>query len=98
MRILGREDAVVIAKESDIAKEARRITEGGSVSVVYDGVEKDMFEANLESLVPPGIWYFTDNPAGMFLLLRLNEAAGKRVRCFSLARTARLTEKVSVLP
>jgi NADPH2:quinone reductase len=54
MRILGREDAVVIAKESDIAKEARRITEGGSVSVVYDGVEKDMFEANLESLVPAG--------------------------------------------
>lgn len=47
-------DEVIISKESDIAKEARRITEGHGVAVVYDGVGKDTFEANLNSLAPGG--------------------------------------------
>jgi NADPH:quinone reductase len=47
-------DEVIISKESDIAKEARRITEGRGVSVVYDGVGKDTFEASLDSLAPGG--------------------------------------------
>src|SRR5580658_3211425 len=47
-------DEVIISKESDIAKEARRITEGRGVAVVYDGVGKDTFEANLNSLAPGG--------------------------------------------
>jgi NADPH2:quinone reductase len=47
-------DEVVISKESDIAKEARRITDGRGVAVVYDGVGKDTFEANLNSLAPGG--------------------------------------------
>jgi NADPH:quinone reductase len=42
------------AKQSDIAKEVRRITDGRGVSVVYDGVGKDTFEANLDSLAPAG--------------------------------------------
>jgi NADPH2:quinone reductase len=42
------------SKQSDIAKEARRITEGRGVSVVYDGVGKDTFDANLDSLAPAG--------------------------------------------
>jgi NADPH2:quinone reductase len=41
-------------KPSDIAKEVRRITDGRGVSVVYDGVGKDTFEANLDSLAPAG--------------------------------------------
>ena len=47
-------DAVVISTHSAIAKEARGITEGRGVSVVYDGVGKDTFEASLDSLAPGG--------------------------------------------
>jgi NADPH2:quinone reductase len=47
-------DEVIVSKECDIAKEARRITGGLGVSVVYDGVGKDTFEANLDSLAPGG--------------------------------------------
>ena len=47
-------DEVIISKQADIAKEAKRITEGRGVSVVYDGVGKDTFEANLDSLAPAG--------------------------------------------
>jgi NADPH:quinone reductase len=47
-------DAVIISKQSDIAKEARSITDGRGVSVVYDGVGKDTFSANLDSLEAGG--------------------------------------------
>ena len=47
-------DAVLLSTKSDIAKEARRITEGRGVSVVYDGVAKDTFAANLDSLASGG--------------------------------------------
>ncbi len=47
-------DEVIISKQSDIAKEARRITGGRGVNVVYDGVGKDTFEAGLDSLAPGG--------------------------------------------
>lgn len=47
-------DEVIISKQSNIAKEARRITNGRGVSVVYDGVGKDTFDANLDSLAPGG--------------------------------------------
>lgn len=47
-------DEVIISNQSDIAKEARRITKGRGVNVVYDGVGKDTFEASLNSLTPGG--------------------------------------------
>jgi NADPH:quinone reductase len=47
-------DEVIISTQTDIAKEARRMTEGRGVNVVYDGVGKDTFEANLNSLAPGG--------------------------------------------
>jgi NADPH2:quinone reductase len=47
-------DAVIISTQSDIASEARRITEGRGVNVVYDGVGKDTFAASLDSLAPAG--------------------------------------------
>ena len=47
-------DEVIISSRSDIAKEARRITDNRGVNVVYDGVGKDTFEANLDSLAPAG--------------------------------------------
>jgi NADPH:quinone reductase len=47
-------DEVIISTHADIAKEARRITGGQGVSVVYDGVGKDTFAGNLDSLAPAG--------------------------------------------
>ena len=47
-------DEVIISKQDDIAEEARRVTEGRGVNVVYDGVGKDTFDANLNSLAPGG--------------------------------------------
>ncbi len=43
---------VIVSKQTDIAKEARRDTGGRGVNVEYDGVGKDTFEANLDSLAP----------------------------------------------
>ena len=47
-------DEVIISSRSDIASEVRRITDNRGVNVVYDGVGKDTFEANLDSLAPAG--------------------------------------------
>ena len=47
-------DEVIISTQSDIAKEARRITGGRGVNVVYDGVGQDTFDASLDSLAPGG--------------------------------------------
>ena len=47
-------DEIIISKQAEISKEARRITEGRGVNVVFDGVGKDTFEANLDSLAPTG--------------------------------------------
>jgi len=47
-------DEVIVSTQADIAKETRRITGGKGVSVVFDGVGKDTFAANLDSLAPGG--------------------------------------------
>jgi NADPH:quinone reductase len=47
-------DEVIISTQSDVANEARRITGGRGVNVVYDGVGKDTFSASLDSLAPGG--------------------------------------------
>jgi NADPH2:quinone reductase len=47
-------DEVIISEQSDIAKEAKRISGGRGVNVVYDGVGRDTFEASLDSLAPGG--------------------------------------------
>jgi NADPH2:quinone reductase len=69
-------DEVIISKQSDIAKEARRITEGRGVNVVYDGVGKDTFEASLDSLAPGGYLVIYGQSSGYvppFDLMRLQE-------------------------
>jgi NADPH:quinone reductase len=69
-------DEVIISKQADIAKEARRITEGRGVSVVYDGVGKDTFEANLDSLAPGGYLVIYGQSSGYvppFDLMKLQE-------------------------
>ncbi|MGA9510884.1 MAG: quinone oxidoreductase [Candidatus Sulfotelmatobacter sp.] len=69
-------DEVIISKQTDIAKEARRITGGRGVSVVYDGVGKDTFEASLDSLAPGGYLVIYGQSSGYvppFDLMKLQE-------------------------
>jgi NADPH2:quinone reductase len=47
-------DEVIVSTQADIAKQARHITEGHGVNVVYDGVGKDTLETSLDSLAPRG--------------------------------------------
>jgi NADPH2:quinone reductase len=67
---------VIISKQADIAKEARRMTDGRGVNVVYDGVGKDTFEVNLDSLAPGGYLVIYGQSSGYvppFDLMRLQE-------------------------
>ena len=69
-------DEVIVSTHSDIAREARRITGGRGVSVVYDGVGKDTFEAGLDSLAPAGYLVIYGQSSGYvppFDLMRLQE-------------------------
>jgi len=69
-------DEVIISKQSDIAKEARRMSGGRGVSVVYDGVGRDTFEASLDSLTPGGYLVVYGQSSGYvppFDLMRLQE-------------------------
>jgi len=69
-------DEIIISKQSDIAKEARRITGGQGVNVVYDGVGKDTFEASLDSLTPGGYLVIYGQSSGYvppFDLMKLQE-------------------------
>jgi NADPH2:quinone reductase len=75
VRDAGAEE-VIISKQSDIAKEARRITGGRGVNVVYDGVGKDTFEASLDSLAPGGYLVIYGQSSGYvppFDLMKLQE-------------------------
>ena len=69
-------DEVIVSSGSDIAKEARRITENRGVNVVFDGVGKDTFEANLDSLAPAGYLVIYGQSSGYvppFDIMRLQE-------------------------
>jgi NADPH:quinone reductase len=75
VREAGAEE-IILSKEADIAKEARRITGGRGVSVVYDGVGKDTFEASLDSLAPGGYLVIYGQSSGYvppFDLMKLQE-------------------------
>jgi NADPH:quinone reductase len=69
-------DEVIVSSRSDIAKEARRMTENRGVNVVFDGVGKDTFEANLDSLAPAGYLVIYGQSSGYvppFDIMRLQE-------------------------
>src|SRR5260370_27181356 len=75
VREAGAEE-IIISSRSDIAKEARRITDGRGVNVVFDGVGKDTFEANLDSLAPAGYLVIYGQSSGYvppFDIMRLQE-------------------------
>jgi len=62
--------------QADVANEARRITGGRGVNVVFDGVGKDTFEANLDSLAMAGYLVIYGQSSGYvppFDLMKLQE-------------------------
>jgi NADPH2:quinone reductase len=69
-------DELIISTQSDIAKEAKRISGGRGVNVVFDGVGKDTFEASLDSLAPGGYLVIYGQSSGYvppFDLMKLQE-------------------------
>ena len=69
-------DEVVVSSRSDVAKQARQITNDRGVNVVYDGVGKDTFDANLDSLAPAGYLVIYGQSSGYvppFDIMRLQE-------------------------
>jgi NADPH:quinone reductase len=69
-------EQIINSTTSGISAEVRRITEERGVNVVYDGVGKDVFEANLDSLAPAGYLVIYGQSSGFippFDLMRLQE-------------------------
>lgn len=76
VREIGGVDEVIISSQTDIAEAVQRITEEKGVNVVYDGVGKDTFEANLDALAPGGFFIIFGQASGYvppFDLMKLQE-------------------------
>jgi NADPH2:quinone reductase len=68
-------DYVVMYTHEDFAKEARRLTDGRGVDVVYDAVGAETFDGSLQSLRPRGmlvLYGAASGPVPAFDLQRLN--------------------------
>jgi NADPH2:quinone reductase len=57
-------DNVIVSSEQDFEKEARRLTQGRGVNVVYDSVGKTTFEQSLNSLIPLGMMVLYGQSSG----------------------------------
>jgi NADPH2:quinone reductase len=57
-------DHVILYREDDVAAKVRELTGGHGVSVVYDSVGKDTFEASLASLARRGLFVSFGNASG----------------------------------
>jgi NADPH2:quinone reductase len=87
-------DKVIISNQADVAKQARRLTQGRGVSVVYDGVGKDTFEASLNSLAPAGYFIIFQRVRAS---LRFDDTPGKRLAVSYAHEWPPLCERVSAL-
>ena len=57
-------DHVILYREENVAERVREITKGAMVSVVYDSVGKDTFQASIDSLQPFGLMVSFGNASG----------------------------------
>lgn len=57
-------DEVILYKEQDFAAEARRLTDGQGVQVVYDGVGRTTFDKSLDSLARRGMMVLFGQASG----------------------------------
>jgi len=70
-------DEVILYRDEDVAARVRELTDGHGVSVAYDSVGKDTFEATLASLARRGVFVSFGNSSGAvpaFEPLRLSRA------------------------
>lgn len=82
----GADEVIVSATCPDVAAEVKRIT-GAGVRVIYDGVGKDVFETNLDSLAPRGYLISFGQASGFvppFDLMTLNDKGSLYVTRFRL--------------
>jgi NADPH2:quinone reductase len=81
-------DTVINYSEGDFVAEARRLTNGRGVDVVYDGVGQATFEGSLRSLRPRGLMVLFGASSGAvppFELTRLNDLGSLYITRPSLA-------------
>ena len=96
-------DHVILYGEEDVAARVLEITGGQGVTVVYDGVGKDTFEASLKSLGRRGVLATFGNASGPAPAIAPLELAAKslfltRPRLFDyIATTAELDESAAAL-
>ncbi|MDD9940831.1 MAG: quinone oxidoreductase [Myxococcales bacterium] len=79
---------VILYEQSDFAEEARRLTDGRGVDVVYDSVGKSTFDRSLKALRPRGLLCLygqASGPVEPFDLQRLNRGGSLFVTRPSLA-------------
>jgi NADPH2:quinone reductase len=89
-------DEVIRYDQCDFADEARRLTDGRGVDVVYDSVGKTTFDGSLASLRPLGLLVLFGQASGAvpaFDLQRLNRSGGQYVTRPSLAHYTATTEQ-----
>jgi NADPH:quinone reductase len=60
----ARADYVIISESQDFENEAKRITDGKGVNVVYDSVGKDTFDKSINSLAPLGMMVLYGQSSG----------------------------------
>jgi len=70
-------DQVVLYTQTDFAAEAKLLTNGAGVHVVYDSVGKDTFEKSLDCLRPRGYLVLFGNSSGPVPPFDLGKLAGK---------------------
>ena len=63
---------VINYAKDDILKEVEKITNGGGVGIVYDGVGKDVMQKSLECLWPLGLYVGYGEASGATLALNLD--------------------------
>jgi NADPH2:quinone reductase len=96
-------DHVILYGEEDVAARVAEITTGQGVTVVYDGVGKDTFEASLKSLGRRGVLATFGNASGPAPAIAPLELGAKslfltRPRLFDyIATTAELDESAAAL-
>ena len=81
-------DHVILYTETDFADEARRLTDGRGVDVVYDSVGQSTFEGSLRSLRPRGLLALfgqSSGPVPPFELRRLGDLGSLFITRPSLA-------------
>jgi NADPH2:quinone reductase len=92
-------DDVILYTEADFAAEARRLTEGRGVDVVYDSVGKTTFDSSLKALKPRGLMVLFGQSSGAVPpidLQRLNQHGSLFVTRPSLAHYVATREELAM--